>query len=265
MEGGPIFPRVGRMAAIIALTVPLAFAGYGAETRGVANAPASGVADKVAPCLVESLPILLHGPWFNPPVGVLPGEGALLVDQNIIQAIVANRDGIAKKAGQAGYERVLREIEARTGLARSQILNRDTEHSYLWVTEQVAKEYRDWPNAPGAPRGIRRAALSADRATPEFQSVVKILEGANVGGAQGAADRVVVAEAYFARTEDGSTPTFMTLDKKIYNHLCRLSPACGSSMGRRAVYLTHPNGFEVSLRDSAGVLRTIRVIPVPPK
>ena len=79
----------------------------------------------------------------------------------------------------------------------------------------------------------------------------------NLGGSKGAADRALIADVFFAKSEGGAVPTFMTGDKSIYNKLATESGIDVTSMGGKTLAELKPNGFAVKIDG-----RTINVIPI---
>jgi hypothetical protein len=101
--------------------------------------------------------------------------------------------------------------------------------------------------------------ITVARDSAEYKGVFKRLEDAAVGRAKGAEDRRIVADAFFAKTEPGVVPTFVTHDKGIYNPLLVLSGQDPARLGK-GVAAAFPNGFSVTVEG-----RTIIVLPLPPK
>ncbi len=120
--------------------------------------------------------------------------------------------------------------------------------------------------APLLPSGVNRTIPSVDQSSAEFQSLLELLKAANVGGTKGTKDRIFVAEAFFSQVKEGIVPTLMTADRKIYSNLCLLSPACRSTARDRMlpVHVVFPNGFGVTVQDSAGAWRSLHVLPISP-
>jgi hypothetical protein len=110
-----------------------------------------------------------------------------------------------------------------------------------------------------------QARTVVSRDDPGFQHILQQLELAGVGGPRGESDRIIVAEAFFAATQNGAVPTFLTMDRRVYNNLCRLSPACEAMLTQGSPYVTFPKGFLVKLRDADKQVRTLRVVAMPPK
>ena len=107
---------------------------------------------------------------------------------------------------------------------------------------------------------MTRARTNQPAPTPaapaEYRSMLTKLEGLNLGGATGAADRAIIADAFFARAEAGVVPRFITGDKSIYNKLATEAGIDPRKLGK-SVAKAYPDGFEVSI---AG--RRLKVIPV---
>ncbi len=59
-----------------------------------------------------------------PQPALIARDGALLVDTNVLQAMVRNSHNLPQ-AGNPSYERILQELERRLNLTRTQILQRE--------------------------------------------------------------------------------------------------------------------------------------------
>ena len=95
--------------------------------------------------------------------------------------------------------------------------------------------------------------LIANTSHADYTQLLKVLKDANVGGVKGLADRLLVAETFFA---GGSQRTLITSDKGVYNKLATIAGYDLSKLGK-SVALAFPNGFKVTING-----RTILVIPV---
>jgi hypothetical protein len=100
---------------------------------------------------------------------------------------------------------------------------------------------------------------TAARGHADYEAAVKELETNKVGAAKGTEDRRLIADALFAKVESGTTPTFVTHDKGIYNRLLFMSGNDPAKLGK-PVAEAFPNGFDVVING-----RTLRVIPLPTK
>ena len=98
---------------------------------------------------------------------------------------------------------------------------------------------------------------ASPRSSPEYQDVIKELEKNTVGRAKGAEDRRIVADALFAKTEPGVTPTLLTHDPGVYNRLLFMSGTDPAKLGKPVAVL-YPNGFDVVFGNG----RKLRVIPL---
>ncbi len=101
--------------------------------------------------------------------------------------------------------------------------------------------------------------LEVARSSKAYQDLLKILEQENLGGSKGIADRMIVADTFFAKVEPNVKATFATGDKGIYNKLYEISGGNTRSLGK-PVSEVFPNGFDVTIQG-----RTIRVLPLPKK
>jgi hypothetical protein len=81
-----------------------------------------------------------------------------------------------------------------------------------------------------------------------------------VGKAQGFADRGLIADAFFAKTEAGVVPRFLTGDKNVVNALARMAEMDVNAIGGfRTILKTYGAlGFNVVIEG-----RILVVIPVP--
>jgi hypothetical protein len=92
-----------------------------------------------------------------------------------------------------------------------------------------------------AARGV---PISVLRDSAEYRQMLAKLESMNLGGAKGAADRALLADAFFAKAESGAVPRFMTGDKQIYNKLASEAGIDLAKLGK-SVPEAFPGGFEV--------------------
>ncbi|HEX8111169.1 MAG TPA: hypothetical protein VF516_25740, partial [Kofleriaceae bacterium] len=95
------------------------------------------------------------------------------------------------------------------------------------------------------------------RESTEYRSLLSKLESMNLGGSKGAADRALVADVFFAKSEGGAVPTFVTGDKSIYNKLATEAGIDVENMGEKTLQDLKPNGFPVTIDG-----RTINVVPI---
>jgi hypothetical protein len=87
--------------------------------------------------------------------------------------------------------------------------------------EQGTRRGTPFVNAPAA-QGL---PVAAARDSAEYQNMLNQLEGAAVGGAgvAGAADRSLVADAFFSQAVAGRENVFVTTDRRVVNGLAVLS------------------------------------------
>jgi hypothetical protein len=78
--------------------------------------------------------------------------------------------------------------------------------------------------------------------------------------ADGFADQALVADAFFARTEPGVVPRFLTSDTNVVNKLARMAGIEPNAVGgyRGLIERYGNTGFNVTVEG-----RTLDVIPVP--
>jgi len=108
---------------------------------------------------------------------------------------------------------------------------------------------------------FQKVPMTVDHSSPEYQAVVGELENNNVGGVppKGQNDRSIVAETFFAESEEGVTPNFATQDTKVYNNLAKMA-GIDPARTKQGILQAYPNGFEVTANG-----KTIHVIPLPKK
>jgi hypothetical protein len=124
---------------------------------------------------------------------------------------------------------------------------------------------------PGAPAYRALPIPEGVRSTPEYQGLLGTLEANRIGGrgAEGAADRGIVADVFFAPPAAGRPTVFITADGTIFRGLARLGGH--TPRGRLSLVNTFPDGFTVTV-NIGGSPRTIHVIfirgdvvtPTPP-
>jgi hypothetical protein len=109
----------------------------------------------------------------------------------------------------------------------------------------------------GAMLGVKGLPITVLRDSTDYQSLLKRLEDLNVGAGRGAADRALVADAFFAKTEPGVIPSFVTGDKAIYNKLATEAGIDVSNLGSKTLFQHTGGGFDVAIHGL-----TIRVVPI---
>ncbi|HEY4244819.1 MAG TPA: DUF4157 domain-containing protein [Kofleriaceae bacterium] len=129
----------------------------------------------------------------------------------------------------------------------------------------------------GGDLGARGTPISAERTSPEYQDLLKNLEGKPpVGRTKGVKDRSIVADAFFGITEPGAKPTLATGDSGIYNPLAERAGIKTARLGGKTLpeALASPGGVEVVMPDKTKVIlkgdrfdvtingKTLTVIPI---
>ncbi len=106
---------------------------------------------------------------------------------------------------------------------------------------------------------LKGLPLDVARDSPIYKKLMTELESLNVGGSKGAADRALVADAFFAKSDAGLVPQFATADRNVFNKLAKkANPAIDpAKLGGKKLSELYPNGFEVEV---AG--QKLRVIPI---
>lgn len=112
----------------------------------------------------------------------------------------------------------------------------------------------------GATLSFKGLPIDVARDSPEYTVILNELAARNVGGKSGHADQALVADAFFARTDPGVTPRFVTADGDVINKLARIAGIDPEKLGgaRGLVKRYGSTGFDVTIAQ-----RTIKVIPVP--
>lgn len=175
-------------------------------------------------------------------------EGSLIADTNVV---IATRWTEADLNALPTESRRAEESRRRAVSGESDLRASDVTH---------AIELK--PPPAGVVDGTRlpeRFALTVSRDAPEYAELLSVLIRYNLGTGTGLADRSIVADAFFART-DGAVPRFMTDDDHMINPLLAMSgrdPATVRGVPPRPLGVVFPHGFEVEIHG-----RRLIVIPV---
>ena len=94
---------------------------------------------------------------------------------------------------------------------------------------------------------VKGLPLEVARDSAAYRKVLAELERLNLGGSKGAADRALVADVFFAKTEPGVVPQFATADKNVFNKLATEAGIDLRHMGGKKLSELHPGGFDVSI------------------
>ena len=114
----------------------------------------------------------------------------------------------------------------------------------------------------GGVLNVKGMPIEVARESAEYQKVLGALSGQKVGGAQRFADRGLIADAFFAKTEAGVVPRFVTADRPVVKKLAGMATpkidvnAIGGYPGLLKQYGT--SGFNIIIES-----RTLTIIPVP--
>ena len=168
------------------------------------------------------------------------GAKSIIIDSNTAIALIKDADPALKPTMNAGE------------VARVAYLKSLPPGTELRVGNVVVGEV-----GSGAISGVKGLPLTVARDSVDYQKVVAKLESLNVGAGKGAADRALVADAFFAKAEVGATPTFMTGDRAIYNKLATAAGIDVSKLGGKTLFEFTGGGFNITLEG-----HTIRVIPI---
>jgi hypothetical protein len=170
------------------------------------------------------------------------GGNSLVIDSNTAIALVMDADPSLRGSMNAGEQ-------ARVAYIRS--LPADTELRVVNVT--VGEITGGVLNVKGVP-------IEVVRESAEYQRVLDALTKENVGKARGVPDRGLIADALFAKTEEGVIPRFLTGDKNVVNALARMAKIDVDGIGGFPALLETygTSGFNVVIEG-----RILAVIPVP--
>jgi len=184
--------------------------------------------------------LVLHpGPDGRPVVSAAMTSRSVILDSNLDIALNKRAQG---KPLQPGEKAALERLD--------QLSQTDRRVADETIRERASKN--EIPSEPGI-------AVTVDRTSTEYQTVLTALEAAKVGKTKGVADRNIVADAFFAVTETGVKPTFATADGGVYKNLLRMTKLPKNDPAKVDIFKEYPNGFDVTIGS-----RTLRVIPLPP-
>jgi hypothetical protein len=94
---------------------------------------------------------------------------------------------------------------------------------------------------------LKGMPITVARDSADYQKVMAKLESLNVGGSKGAADRALIADVLFAKTETAApVPRFVTADAGVYKPLATESGIELSKLGGTLPKMK-PAGFEVTI------------------
>lgn len=170
------------------------------------------------------------------------GGNSVIIDSNTALALMKDVDP-ALGVMQAGEK-------ARVAYIKS--LPADTE---LRVGNITVGEIR------GGVLTVKGLPLDVARDSAAYRNVLTALEQMKVGGGKGAADQALVADAFFATTQPGVVPSFITADPGIVKPLARMATPeinvveIGGYPGLLKTY--GRSGFNVTIDG-----RTLTIIPV---
>jgi hypothetical protein len=104
---------------------------------------------------------------------------------------------------------------------------------------------------------VKGLPIEVARDSPQYKTLLAELERMNVGGGKGAADRALVADAFFAKTEPGVVPRFATADSDVFNKLATSAGIDLRKLGGKTLSQLHPGGFEVTV-----AAQKLHVVPI---
>jgi hypothetical protein len=170
------------------------------------------------------------------------GAKSLVIDSNTAIALMKDADPALRGTMHAGER-------ARVAYIKS--LPADTE---LRVGNVTVGEIA------GGVLNVKGVPIEVARESAEYQKVLGALVKENLGKAKGFADRALIADAFFAKTEAGVIPRFLTSDRNVVNALARSAKIDLNAIGGFPALLKKygTSGFNVVIEG-----RILTVIPVP--
>lgn len=207
------------------------------------RAIAHGIARDEAGHIVRPVPYTGHG---------------VVVDAN---ALISMSEGRARSSEVAAYT-YIKKIEKKA--------HRKGETFHVWVPDRVLNEMSVASHQVILPIGTRRIQLTVSRDASEYKSINQQLADLRVGEKRnhdGTADREILTDLFFTQT-DGRVPVeFITSDTGILFPLCKLIRDCYSALSKspEVFFDQFRSGFNVSLKDSAGHERVVKLTPIPTK
>jgi hypothetical protein len=197
------------------------------------------------PQLTKGRTLVLHpGPNGVPVVTTALAKQSVVIDSNTAIALDRKAKGLPLNKAQ---EDAIKRIESMG----------DVE---LRVADPTIGEV-GFKGGPVTQQGV---PVSTDRKGKAYQDILQDLKNPSdpVGGhklPKAESDQQIVADTFFAVSEPGVIPRFVTADSGIYNPLSRRAGYDPLAKGAGiAVPLKFPNGFDVTING-----RTIRVIALP--
>jgi hypothetical protein len=167
------------------------------------------------------------------------GAKSIIIDSNTAIALMKDSDPVLKatmNAGEIARVNHIKNLPAGTELRVGNVTVGEVEGGVL------------------ATKGLPITVL---RDSKEYKLLLSRLESMNLGGSKGVADRALIADIFFAKTEAGAVPTFITGDKSIYNKLATEAGIDLENMGGKTLPELKPDGFAITIER-----RTINVIPI---
>jgi hypothetical protein len=185
--------------------------------------------------------VLSPGPDGVPVATRAIGQHSLIVDSMVSSILDMKARGEKLQPGQEAMLKSLGRLDT----------------SDLRVADRTVKERLD----VGAVVPQHGVPVAVERTSQAYKDVVAELDRFNVGKGKGIKDREIVADAFFAITEDGVTPTFATHDGDVYKKLYSIKAAAEGlpAIGKlpKGVDELYAGGFTVTIEG-----RDLRVIPL---
>jgi hypothetical protein len=163
------------------------------------------------------------------------GAKSVIIDSNTAIALLKDAEGLALQPGETAWVAHIKKLPPGTELRVANVS----------VGEIGAGKI-----------AVRGLPLDVLRESTEYRRMIAKLEHLKIGGAKGAADQAIVADAFFARAEHGAARQLVTADKNVYNKLAEQAGINPAKLGK-PVSKAFPSGFDVTIDG-----RTLRVIPI---
>lgn len=172
------------------------------------------------------------------------GAKSVIIDSNAAIALVKDADPTLRATMQEGE---------KAWVAYLKTLPSDTE---LRVANVTVGEIQ------GGVINVKGVPITVARESTDYQKVLKALADQKVGAGKGAADRGLIADAFFAKTDPGVVPRLVTGDTNAVKNLARIATPpidvvkAGGYPGLAAHY--GKTGFEVTIEG-----RKLLIVPLP--
>jgi hypothetical protein len=169
---------------------------------------------------------------------------SVIIDSNTVVAILADADGKTLGAGMNAGE------VARVNWVKSLPPGTELRVGNVTVGESAVGRVTLHGGVKGLP-------ITVLRDSDEYKGLLSVLESSGIGAKKGAADRAMVADAFFAKSEGGAVPKFATADNDVFTKLSKhADPRVVLNPGE-TLPAVRSSGFNVVING-----RTLTVIPL---